>query len=313
MELISSSRSHCFWNWTSILPFFLLLKGSFVSTSTYYNLTATSSSAELVSQNYPNKYPNSSIYYWLISTSDKTAKITLTVTDCMIEYDDACQHDFVKVYDGPNDSFLRIGVFCGDTQPSFQSTKNTIFIKFKTDSSKQYRGFKIEYKSISSEDAGINFSTKALVCTVMGLLCTFLLFILGNYFLRTARKTGRGPASRLRAPSVVYSITNTGQTIVSIENGTRIQRSSSGHIVRDADVDNAEETSLPQGVTNFSLPQNISDFGGSAEGFSMVLNVQGLRLTPPSYESVEQTDRENANKFLSDPPPAYDSLDSSVN
>ncbi|ESP03386.1 hypothetical protein LOTGIDRAFT_237695 [Lottia gigantea] len=304
---MENSRDMSVWYVKRILlSCFLLTKGTLAYSLT--NLTATSHPAVFTSQNYPGLYPTSVVHYWSIMAQNKGDVVSVSVLDSEIEYGRNCQHDYVRIYDGPSDSYLRIGMFCGGSKPVFKSTGRTIYVKFKSDSSKPFRGFKIQYKSVSAQQSDeFTFSTKAVICSVLGILSTFLLFAAGNYFLRTARKSTsfRRPSLRRRTlTSVMYSISqSTGQTIVSIENGTRVQRSATGLIVPD----DSTSSNVPEDATPSLLPPDYASEASdrNSRGFSMVLNVHNLRIAPPSYDSV-RSDEDDSSTVLGEAPPAYE-------
>ena len=66
-----------------------------------------------------------------------------------VEDDSTCDYDNVKVYDGVDASAPLKGTFCGSTLPrDINSTTNSMFVAFQSDSSVTKGGFKIKYTAI---------------------------------------------------------------------------------------------------------------------------------------------------------------------
>ncbi|XP_065494533.1 CUB and zona pellucida-like domain-containing protein 1 [Caloenas nicobarica] len=107
----------------------------------------TGPNGTFTSPNYPAAHPEFTYCIWHIQT-DKNSKINLQFQDFFLELDQNCRFDFVAVYDGPSTNTGLIGKVCGRTQPSFESSSNTITVVLSTDDSNSYRGFSAEYTSI---------------------------------------------------------------------------------------------------------------------------------------------------------------------
>ena len=67
-------------------------------------------------------------------------------------------YDYVSVYDGWDDKAERVSHACGDDIPGdITSSRNTLYVVFRSDTSGKYRGFKARYAAkvdMSGGDAG---------------------------------------------------------------------------------------------------------------------------------------------------------------
>ena len=64
-----------------------------------------------------------------------------------VEEDVGCNFDYVKVYDGQDDSSTLVGRYCGDTLPAgLESTSGAVFIELVTDSMRTKNGFKVTWQ-----------------------------------------------------------------------------------------------------------------------------------------------------------------------
>lgn len=58
--------------------------------------------------------------------------------------------DYVKIYDGRNNSATPLGIYCGRYSPFYQeSTKNNMFIEFRSDRSLNSAGFRATFLTIA--------------------------------------------------------------------------------------------------------------------------------------------------------------------
>ena len=66
----------------------------------------------------------------------------------------------MKIYDGASIQSPSLGEYCGNSIPtSLVSTNNQLFLKFKTDSSVNGKGFMIEYSPASRLQESINWTS----------------------------------------------------------------------------------------------------------------------------------------------------------
>uniref|UniRef100_A0A3P8P3D4 Cubilin n=1 Tax=Astatotilapia calliptera TaxID=8154 RepID=A0A3P8P3D4_ASTCA len=104
----------------------------------------TAPSGEIHSPLYPNSYPNNVDCSWVISV-DPNHRVFLNFTDLDIEYHSSCNFDYVAIHDGPTSSSPLLGRVCGSSVPPFTSTQNTIYVRFRSDSSGNHRGFSARF------------------------------------------------------------------------------------------------------------------------------------------------------------------------
>uniref|UniRef100_A0A1I7XDD0 Tolloid-like protein 2 n=1 Tax=Heterorhabditis bacteriophora TaxID=37862 RepID=A0A1I7XDD0_HETBA len=84
--------------------------------------------------------------WWRISAASLARGVRLQFTTFTLESEDACQYDYVEVYDGfePLSEFL-FGRFCGDELPQTIISPNLLII-MHTDDSEEEKGFVAEYR-----------------------------------------------------------------------------------------------------------------------------------------------------------------------
>ncbi|XP_014830968.1 PREDICTED: cubilin, partial [Poecilia mexicana] len=105
----------------------------------------TAPSGEIHSPLYPASYPNNVDCSWMISV-DASHRILLNFTDLDIENHSNCSFDYVTVHDGPSILFPLLAHVCGSNPPpSITSTQNTIYVRFRSDSSQNHRGFSARF------------------------------------------------------------------------------------------------------------------------------------------------------------------------
>ncbi|XP_074549445.1 cubilin [Halichoeres trimaculatus] len=117
----------------------------------------TAPSGEIHSPLYPNSYPNNVDCSWVISV-DQNHRVFLNFSDLDIEPHSSCMWDFVAIYDGPTMSSPLLAKVCGTSHPSITSTQNTIYVRFRSDSSRSHRGFSARF----SEACGATITTDDL-------------------------------------------------------------------------------------------------------------------------------------------------------
>ncbi|XP_053215446.1 cubilin [Podarcis raffonei] len=102
-------------------------------------------SGEIHSPNYPQPYSNSSDCSWVIRV-DGGHRVLLNFTDFEIESHRSCNYDYVAVFDGSNAEAPLLRKVCGQQRPSpILSTQNTIFVRFRSDSTVHLRGFRAQF------------------------------------------------------------------------------------------------------------------------------------------------------------------------
>lgn len=115
----------------------------------------TAPSGEIHSPLYPNSYPNNVDCSWAISV-DHNHRVFLNFTDLDIEYHSSCAWDYVAIHDGPTISSPLLAHVCGTSvPPSITSTQSTMYVRFRSDSSRSHRGFSARF----SEACGATIMT----------------------------------------------------------------------------------------------------------------------------------------------------------
>lgn len=108
----------------------------------------TAERGEIVSPTYDGKYLNSLLCEYKIKTSANTI-MKLNFRMFKLEYSFRCKHDYLKIYDGPSSESPLVGTFCGTTHPaSYNSSSNSLYLKFKTNRHSASEGFRITYETL---------------------------------------------------------------------------------------------------------------------------------------------------------------------
>ena len=109
----------------------------------------TGLSGQINSPNHPENYSNSTECHYLIHVPrGHTIILHFIHFDLEPEYRTACRFDFFQVFDGPGpqSNSTSLGKFCGSDLPApVRSTSNILSIKFVTDDSDHYAGFRANY------------------------------------------------------------------------------------------------------------------------------------------------------------------------
>ncbi|KAG9476560.1 hypothetical protein GDO78_003221 [Eleutherodactylus coqui] len=99
----------------------------------------------LESLNYPDPFPVDRHCNWTIQT---TMGNTISYSFRTFQLEDyLCLHEYVKLYDGPNDQSRLIGTYCGDRMPPSDTTNGTtLYVVFVSDSyMARKRGFQLSW------------------------------------------------------------------------------------------------------------------------------------------------------------------------
>ncbi|XP_044070449.1 deleted in malignant brain tumors 1 protein isoform X2 [Siniperca chuatsi] len=96
------------------------------------------------STNYPNKYPENADCTWYIRTSNRI--IQLAFLDVNIENHPTCAYDAIYVYDGSSTSSRLLGKVCGTNSTTFHSTGAYLTVRFRSDGTVSYSGFRADYQ-----------------------------------------------------------------------------------------------------------------------------------------------------------------------
>ncbi|KAM8939174.1 ovochymase-2 [Pelodytes ibericus] len=104
---------------------------------------------EIQSMNYPKSYANFANCHWVIH-APKYYKVKLTFIDFQIEAGVNCSYDSVRVYEDLA-AGTEIGKFCGfSIPPAVFSSGNMMHIKFSSDATESYRGFRAAFSFVMS-------------------------------------------------------------------------------------------------------------------------------------------------------------------
>ncbi|KAL5006910.1 hypothetical protein ScPMuIL_015716 [Solemya velum] len=173
-------------------------------------LVASATEHFISSPRYPLDYHNNQEMYWLIyknSISSQPMYLILHVVDSHLEVNRGCTYDYVEVFDGTCETSTTIGKFCGRQTPKYAITGDSryIKIKFRSDSSNNYKGFRMGYKlSTDSEDETPekDNTVPIAVGTSCGVLIIILVIGITCGIMRKNRAGATPP------PTVAYSQAN---------------------------------------------------------------------------------------------------------
>ncbi|TWW71481.1 Cubilin 460 kDa receptor, partial [Takifugu flavidus] len=105
----------------------------------------TAPSGEIHSPSYPNSYPNNVDCSWVISV-EPNHRVFFNFSDLDIEFHSNCSWDYVAIHDGPTPSSSLLAHVCGNSLPrSVTSSQNRIYVRFRSDSSRNHRGFSARF------------------------------------------------------------------------------------------------------------------------------------------------------------------------
>ncbi|XP_071942939.1 cubilin-like isoform X2 [Antedon mediterranea] len=105
----------------------------------------TAPSGHIQSKNFPQPYPHNYECTWLINVADDH-RVQLTFLAFDIENVDDCQHDYLELFDGIDDTAVLIAKLCGSDLPDvYYSTSNHMFIRILSDNSVSSTGFEANF------------------------------------------------------------------------------------------------------------------------------------------------------------------------
>ena len=102
------------------------------------NLTV--SKGVLWSPGFTKTYPHNAVCVWVI-TAPRGEHVKLTLKTMDLEYCTLCHCDYVEVREGASSDGTLIGRFCEANKVAVYSEGNRMWIKFKSDSANERRGF----------------------------------------------------------------------------------------------------------------------------------------------------------------------------
>ncbi|KAF4095682.1 cubilin isoform X1 [Onychostoma macrolepis] len=116
-----------------------------INASTDCSEVFRSPTGEFSSPNYPDNYPNSRECVFKIIV-EVNMQIMLNVTDFELEGFSSCGFDYLEIRDGGYETSPLIGKYCGTNGPPIiVSHSNRLWLKFRSDHSLTYRGFKAHW------------------------------------------------------------------------------------------------------------------------------------------------------------------------
>lgn len=108
----------------------------------------TAANGTITTPNYPSKYPPNADCIWIIKANVKY-HIKLTFFNFDIENHPNCKYDKVTIRDGLNVESKILKEICGDFLPTeIISNGESLWIRFKTDSSKELPGFLAKWQFV---------------------------------------------------------------------------------------------------------------------------------------------------------------------
>ncbi|XP_071088547.1 cubilin-like [Haliotis cracherodii] len=97
------------------------------------------------SPNYPLDYPDNADCSWTISTDVEGYVIHVKVEFFYLEHDSTCSYDYVQLYDVRGTYEHSLGRWCGFDGPDTQSTGLSMKVRFLSDASSTFTGFKLAF------------------------------------------------------------------------------------------------------------------------------------------------------------------------
>ncbi|XP_048254466.1 tolloid-like protein 2 isoform X5 [Haliotis rufescens] len=100
------------------------------------------------SPNYPLQYPSNANCSWTISSRLEGYVIHVEVVDFYLARDGPCSYDYVQLYDVTGTYERSLGRWCGLDGPDTQSTGMSMKVRFHSDSSSTFKGFKLAFTAV---------------------------------------------------------------------------------------------------------------------------------------------------------------------
>ncbi|XP_039994519.1 deleted in malignant brain tumors 1 protein isoform X3 [Xiphias gladius] len=118
-----------------------------------------SSSGTFYSPGYPNMYPSNINCVWYIRPGRSIVQLDLS--NMNIESQATCHFDAIYVYDGSSTESRLLGKVCGTNSTTFNSTGAYLTVRFRSDNTISYSGFRADYRVVGScrSYCGYDFGT----------------------------------------------------------------------------------------------------------------------------------------------------------
>jgi cubilin len=123
----------------------------------------TKPNGTITSPNYPKAYPPSVECNWKIEV-DYGNQIEITFHKVDVEKTYLCHLDFIKLYNGEDETYPEIATVCHQNRPlTLRSSGNFMFVKFRADTSVQGLGFYANYTTKPTKCGGKYVMDKASI------------------------------------------------------------------------------------------------------------------------------------------------------
>ena len=109
--------------------------------------TLTEDAGAIASPNFPNSYPRLADCAWVIDLG-MGRDITLKFETFLLEKNDGCSFDYVKVQVGKLKDGKVLGQFCSRDRPDPQFTEGPMRITFISDTDNEFPGFNATYQAV---------------------------------------------------------------------------------------------------------------------------------------------------------------------
>ncbi|XP_051234802.1 deleted in malignant brain tumors 1 protein-like isoform X9 [Dicentrarchus labrax] len=107
-----------------------------------------SSYGTFYSPRYPNNYPPNADCYWYIRPGSRIVQLDFSFVD--IENSHSCVYDAIYIYDGSSTGSRLLGKICGNNNATFYSTGSYLTVRFRSDGSSSFSGFRADYQVVGS-------------------------------------------------------------------------------------------------------------------------------------------------------------------
>ncbi|KAG1668287.1 Tolloid-like protein 1 [Nymphon striatum] len=98
-------------------------------------------------------YDNKEDCDWIIK-AEKSQQVKLRFLTFDVEQEQDCGYDFVEIYDGYDDSSIRLGRFCGKKiPPVIVSSGKYLLLRFRSDDTINSKGFSCSYTEVNFENS----------------------------------------------------------------------------------------------------------------------------------------------------------------
>lgn len=100
---------------------------------------------------FPDNYPGNVRCAWQIEQLPGHM-IDLVLDDFDLEFSINCTKDYFEVFDGPDNTSISLGRYCGAKRPAnhVTSSGNIMFVEFVADGRRSMKGFTVSYTGIKT-------------------------------------------------------------------------------------------------------------------------------------------------------------------